>query len=168
MQRNAFWRPKSSEKTRRNAGFFLMGRMGWMMNVCFDWYHIAVWLRVFFKVRVMMINRSCITLYIGLIDIGCFLDNLLSYSKTSYCNRGNNNKHTVEVSVYLWWCRWKLKRLDAIERWKKFGLSEVIKGNPMKPADAKQCNGMKQVFFVIDPLSIQCYILSYPYHLQSH
>lgn len=55
----------------------------------------------FFKVRVMMINRSCITLYIGLIDIGCFLDNLLSYSKTSYCNRGNNNKHTLEVSVYL-------------------------------------------------------------------
>lgn len=49
MRRNAFWRPKSSEKTRRNAGFFLMGRMGWMMNVCFDWYHIGVWLRFFLK-----------------------------------------------------------------------------------------------------------------------
>ena len=114
--------------------------------------------------------RSCIISYIGLIDIGCFVDNLLSYSKTCYCDRGNNNKHTVEVSVYLWWCRWKLKHSMPLSTSKKSGLSEVIKGNPMKPADAKQYNGMKQVFFVIDPLSIQCYwyILSYPYHLQSH
>lgn len=57
---------------------------------------ILLYCYFFFEVRGMMINRSCFILDIGLTHIGCFVYNLLSYSKTSYCNRGKNNKHTTK------------------------------------------------------------------------